>query len=98
MVMFFIVLRGSALAIRAALIPSRPRRTIIITALFGIPMMLVNSFLVPIAHGGFALRAADSGAYPWLPVNMAIMWGFAIITCVVRQASCCVHKGASLMS
>jgi hypothetical protein len=71
------------LAIRAALIPSRPRRTIIITALFGVPMLLVNSILVPTAHGGFALRALDSGAYPWLPVNMAIMWGFAIITCVV---------------
>ena len=30
------------LAIRAALIPSSPRRTIIITALFGVPMILVD--------------------------------------------------------
>jgi eukaryotic-like serine/threonine-protein kinase len=71
------------MAIRAALIPSRPRRTIIITALFGVPMLLVNSFLVPTASGGFALRPVEAGAYPWLPANMAVMWGFAIIAGVV---------------
>jgi hypothetical protein len=69
-------------AIRAALIPSRPLRTIIVTALFVVPMILVNSLLVPTA-GGFALRARDSGAFPWLPQNMATMWGFAVVTCVV---------------
>jgi eukaryotic-like serine/threonine-protein kinase len=71
------------LAIRAALIPSRPRRTIILTALFGVPMVVVNSIVVPTADGWFALRALDSGAFPWLPGNLAIMWGFAIITSVV---------------
>jgi hypothetical protein len=69
-------------AIRAALIPSRPRRTVIVTALFGIPMILVTSLLVPDTRG-FAWRALDSGAYPWLPATMAMMWGFAIITCTV---------------
>jgi eukaryotic-like serine/threonine-protein kinase len=68
------------LAVRAALIPSRARRTIILTAVFGIPMILVNSFLVPTASGGFSLRALDSGAFPWLPANLTIMWGFAVIT------------------
>jgi hypothetical protein len=71
------------LAIRAALIPTRPRRTILITALFGAPMILVNSMLVPSAEAGFALRSPDSGAYPWLPANLIIMWVFAIITSVV---------------
>jgi eukaryotic-like serine/threonine-protein kinase len=71
------------LAIRAALIPSRPRRTIILTALFGLPMVVVNSVVVPTADGWFAMRALDSGAFPWLPGNLAIMWGFAIITSVV---------------
>jgi len=71
------------LSIRAALIPSRPRRTIILTAMFGVPMLLVNSFVVPTNSGGFAWRALDSGAFPWLPANLAIMWGFAIITSVV---------------
>jgi eukaryotic-like serine/threonine-protein kinase len=78
-------LSGTAmmLAIRAALIPSRPRRTIILTALFGAPMILVNSFVVPTTGGGFGLRAMDSGAFPWMPANLTIMWGFAIITSVV---------------
>jgi serine/threonine-protein kinase len=70
------------LAVRAALIPSRPRRTIVLTALFGAPMILVNSLLVPTAEGGFAVRALDSGAFPWVPANLVIMWGFAILTSV----------------
>src|SRR5688572_1681419 len=69
-------------AIRAALVPSSPRRTVIITALGGIPVVLVPALLVP-AAGGLALRALDSGAYPWLPATTAMMWGFAIITSTV---------------
>ena len=70
-------------AIRAALIPSSPRRTIIVTALFGAPMILVTTLVVPVADGGLAWRALDSGAYPWLPATTVLMWGFAIITCTV---------------
>jgi hypothetical protein len=71
------------LAIRAALIPSRPRRTVLLTALFGAPMILSNSFLVPTPTGGLALRGPDSGAFPWMPGNLVIMWGFAVIANVV---------------
>ena len=71
------------LAIRAALIPARPARTILLTTLFGMPMILVNSFVVPTVSGGFALRAQDSGAVPWVPANLSIMWTFAVITSVV---------------
>jgi hypothetical protein len=70
-------------AIRAALIPSSPRRTIIVTALFGVPMILVTTVLVPVAGGGLSWRALDSGAHPWLPATAAMIWGFAIITCTV---------------
>ncbi len=70
-------------AIRAALIPSAPRRTIIVSAVVGIPMLLASTFLLPSADGGLALRARDSGAYPWLPATAAMMWGFVIITCTV---------------
>jgi len=56
-------------AIRAALIPSSPRRTIIVTALFGVPMILVTTILIPITGGGLAWRALDSGAHPWLPAT-----------------------------
>jgi hypothetical protein len=69
--------------IRAALIPSLPRRTVILTAIVGIPVILVPALLVPAAHSGLAWRALDSGAYPWLPATSAMMWGFAIITCTV---------------
>jgi eukaryotic-like serine/threonine-protein kinase len=78
-------LMGSVMfvAIRAALIPSRPRRTIIITALIGVPQILVAAALVPTAHGGLAWRGLDSSALPWLPANAVVMWGIAIITCAV---------------
>jgi hypothetical protein len=71
------------LGIRAALIPSTPRRTIIVTALYGVPTILVTTFLIPTSEGGLAWRELDSGAYPWLPAALAIMWGFAVITCTV---------------
>ena len=78
-------LGGTAMmvAIRAALIPSAPRRTIIITAVVGAPMILALAFVVPAAGGGLAWRALDSNALPWLPVSAAMMWGFVIITCTV---------------
>jgi eukaryotic-like serine/threonine-protein kinase len=67
-------------AIRAALIPSSPRRTILVTAVVGTPMLVANTVLVPTADGGLAWRSLDSGAYPWMPFGAAIMWGFAILT------------------
>jgi serine/threonine-protein kinase len=71
------------MAIRAALIPSRPRRTIALTVMFAAPMVIGTSLLVPVAGGGLAWRSADSLAYPWLPVNAVMMWGFAIIASTV---------------
>ena len=78
-------LGGTAMmvAIRAALIPSSPRRTIIVTALVGVPMLVASSVLVPAANGWLAWRQLDSGAYPWLPATAAMMWCFVIITCTV---------------
>jgi serine/threonine-protein kinase len=70
-------------SIRAALIPSTPRRSVIITTLFGIPMLLVAALVVPVAGGGLALRSVDSSIYPWLPVTTSMIWGFTIITCAV---------------
>jgi hypothetical protein len=70
-------------AIRAALIPSVPRRTIIVSAMVGVPMLLAAAFLVPTDDGGLAWRAHDSAALPWLPATAAMMWGFVIITCTV---------------
>jgi hypothetical protein len=74
---------GMMVAIRAALVPSRPRWTIAVTALFAAPMILVTSVVVPTADGWLAWRPADSGAYPWLPVNVTMMWGFTVIMCTV---------------
>lgn len=71
------------LAIRAALIPSGPRRTILVTALVGAPMLLASAIRPPAAGGALAWRALDSGAYPWLPATAAMMWGFVILTCTV---------------
>jgi serine/threonine-protein kinase len=71
------------LAIRAALIPSSPRRTVIVTALVGVPKILLSCALVPGLAGGLAWRAADSGAFPWLPTTSIMEWTIATITCTV---------------
>ncbi len=70
-------------AIRAALIPSEPRRTIIVGAIVGAPMLLLSAVLVPAAEGGLTWRAHDSEALPWLPATTAMMWGFVILTSTV---------------
>jgi hypothetical protein len=71
------------IAIRAALVPSLPRRTATITALFGVPTILAASLLVPSADGGMTWRALDSAAYPWLPATIGMMWGFAVLACTI---------------
>jgi serine/threonine-protein kinase len=71
------------LAIRAALIPSSPRRTILVTAMVGVPKILLSSALVPAVAGGLAFRAANSGAFPWLPTTSIMEWTIATITCTV---------------
>ncbi|MBK6688493.1 MAG: serine/threonine protein kinase [Deltaproteobacteria bacterium] len=73
---------GLLLAVRAALVPSSPRRTISVTAIVGAPL-IASIFLVQTAEGGFAWRALDSDAYPWMPGTAAMMWGYVIITCTV---------------
>jgi serine/threonine-protein kinase len=73
------------LAIRAALIPSSPRRTIVIMAMVGVPKILLSSVLVPAVGGGLAWRAANSGAFPWLPTTSIMMWTIATITCAVTS-------------
>ena len=74
---------GLMMAIRAALVPSSPRRTILITAAFAVPMIVVTALVMPVPGGGLAWRGLDSGALPWLPAALLIMWGFTIITCAV---------------
>jgi hypothetical protein len=59
-------LGGTALmaSIRAALIPSSPRRTVLVTAVIGTPMILVNALLLPAAGRGLTWRPLDSDAFP----------------------------------
>jgi eukaryotic-like serine/threonine-protein kinase len=78
-------LGGTAMivAIRAALVPSSPRRTIIVTAMVGAPLILVSTFLIPSAAGRLAWRGLDWAAYSWLAANAGVLWGFAVIASTV---------------
>jgi len=71
------------LAIRAALVPSQPRRTALITGAVAALKIALNAVLVPTADGGLAWRDADQGAWPWLPSTLFMMWSIAVITCTV---------------
>lgn len=70
------------LAIRAAVIPSSPRRTIIITGMVGALKILLSSGLAPAVGGGLAWRAADSAAFP---ATSIMMWTIATLTCTVTS-------------
>ncbi len=70
-------------AIRAALVPSSARRTALVTAIGGVPMIAITVLVVPTGEGGLAWRSLDSGVFPWLPSTMVMMWGFAVATCTV---------------
>jgi serine/threonine-protein kinase len=76
---------GTALMmmVRAALIPSSPRRTLLYTAVVGLPTALTPTFLTPAADGSLSLRALDSGAFPWLPAGLLMVWTFVVITSTV---------------
>ncbi|MES1188600.1 MAG: serine/threonine-protein kinase [Myxococcales bacterium] len=80
-------LTGTALmiAVRAAVVPSSPRRTLLVTTLVGVPALLTPTLLVPVAQGGFKLRELASGAYPWFPAALAMVWTFVVVTCVVTS-------------
>lgn len=71
---------GLAALIRAALIPSQPRRTLVLTLVFGLPAILMTSLSLPTESGSLVLRSLDSGVLPWLPVSMVVMWVFVVIT------------------
>jgi serine/threonine-protein kinase len=70
------------LAIRAALVPSTLRRTIIVNLVACTPL-LVCTAVVTTASGGLAWRPLDAGAYPWLPTTVAMMIGLVTLTCGV---------------
>jgi len=76
---------GTALMIivRAALVPSSPRRTILYTTLAGLPTIVTPTLLAPGSHGNFALRAFDSPAFPWMPMGLAVVWSVVVITSTV---------------
>jgi serine/threonine-protein kinase len=77
-------LGGTAMmvALRAAFIPSGPRRTFLLTAATGGLMILATTLLVPTPENGLAWRAADSLAYPWLPATDVMIWTLASLTCM----------------
>ena len=48
----------------------------------GVPTVLTPTLFVPHADG-FTLRALDSGAFPWFPAALTMVWSFVIITSTV---------------
>lgn len=70
------------LAIRAALVPSTLRRTIIVTLVACTPLVVCTAIVVA-ADGGLTWRPLDAGAYPWLPMTVIMMVGLVTLTCSV---------------
>jgi serine/threonine-protein kinase len=76
---------GTALMIlvRAALIPSSPRRTLLYTAMVGIPTIVTPTFVALGAGGEFVSRSLDSAAFPWMPAALAMVWCIVVVTSTV---------------
>src|SRR5688572_9998140 len=74
---------AAMILVRAALVPSSPRRTILYTVLVGVPTLLTPTLVVPAADGGFAARPLDSGAFPWMPAALAMVWTIIVVTSAV---------------
>ena len=76
---------GSAMmvAIRAAVIPSAPRRTVVLTTAVGVPLVLATTLLVAGPSGRLTWRALDFETYAWMPLTQTVLWSVAVITCTV---------------
>jgi serine/threonine-protein kinase len=74
---------GMMVALRAAFIPSAPRRTLFLTVAVGAPIIVATSALLPTSDNGLALRGLDSLALPWLPGTAIMVWGVVCMTCTV---------------
>ena len=70
-------------ALRAAFIPSTPRRTFLLTAAVGAPIILATTLLLPTPESGLTWRSPDSLAYPWMPGTDAMIWGLVSTTCTL---------------
>lgn len=77
---------GSALMVmvRAAVVPSSPRRTLLIATLVGVPVLLTPTLCVPV-DGRFVMRGLDSGALPWYPVALGVVWILVVFTSSVTS-------------
>lgn len=84
--LFLMMAQGGAAmlaAIRAALIPSQPRRTAWVTVLYGSPSLLATILLATPEGGALSLRGLDSEIFPWWPGMSLMMWAYATVTCTV---------------
>jgi len=70
------------LAIRAAVVPSAPRRTVVLTAVIGVPLILAATFLTSAANG-IAWRALNFSTHGWMPATETVMWTLTVITCTL---------------
>lgn len=75
-----------AMLLRAAIVPSSARRTLWLTALVGMPIIIVNGLgLVPV-QADLALRQLTRPPeYVVIAVILAIWWAFTTVVCVVTS-------------
>lgn len=73
---------GGALMIvvRAALIPSSPRRTFLYASMVGVPIVLTPTLTALEPDGGFTLRVLDASVLPWYPAGLLACWSVVVLT------------------
>jgi serine/threonine-protein kinase len=67
------------MAARAAIVPSRPRRTIVLTAMFGIPFIVVSAFVDPPFDGSLSVSFERADFHAFAP--LAFIWVLAVLSC-----------------
>ncbi|MFK7990603.1 MAG: serine/threonine-protein kinase [Sandaracinaceae bacterium] len=69
------------LAVRAAIVPTQPKRTLLLTSGLGIPILLAP-LLLSVGPNGLVIRAL-SELRPGMGATHLIFWGFAVTICTV---------------
>ena len=81
--MMFILGGAIMFMLRAAVVPSPPRFTLFVTAVLGLPYLLVPWLVAPVSDGALTLR--DAPFRTPVMINFLIWWGVVVALCVVTS-------------
>ena len=82
-----VVASTQTMVLRAALVPSRPWHTILLTSAIGVPMMVVLGWGISPVEADLALRqSVDNSSKASMTAMIGIWWALTVATCAIISA------------